>query len=343
MANEKARVLSRQELCALSINDRQNLMYDISRMQKNQLDPILNAVKKYGTKHLHNLTFTLDLYYEYFKSEFPQMKDRSSRIQQTSIKVEPFTLENSAYRKKPHAITSLIYTLSAILPKSSSLRILCMKSMLLNGVHIQKLCDSVSLCTSLHVLTFNNVTLFDEGFTILCHALQNSSVTSLTCQSCGLTDASIGPLRDLLSYKATAQRKSGKLVDRSTELSAINLKDNSFSTRILLDIGTYLTDLPITLFDVSDNHTIDVQVASNLRRSAPHVELVINSQKSKASSRKGKKKKAKQIKSPEVVLGPNLKIKGEKSIEFFKYIKDICNLAEQLDDDQVILVPNSND
>lgn len=275
--NRQVRQLTKEELIMYSLGNSDDLIYDMSRIQTRDFAMIMNAIEKYAKGHLFSLMFTTDMYYEYRRSEYPFMKRKDKRTTKGSDPaVAPFTLTHSAYCEDRRAISTLISVLGEVLPKSATLGTLGFRALLF-GPQFRQLSRAVSLGNSLRVLSFENCDIRDNGFALLCDAMKRPGITSLTCQGCGLSDTSIVPLCDLLRFQVSLQRKSDKEKRVCAEgncLAKLDLRDNEFTSRLLIELSDILSDLRMTDLDVRNNGEMDENVLEDLRRTVPHVKIL---------------------------------------------------------------------
>lgn len=279
-AARNQRELSKEQLVKLSQGDGQNLIYDLSRMKPRDFIPIMKALKNYAKSHIFNLTFALDYYYQYCQAEYPFLK-KSTKAKHKGEQVIPFTLSHSAYYERKDTVSVLVSTLEQILPKSITLFTLNFSSMLF-GNAFTRLARAISQAHSLRTLTFVNCDLRDSGFAVLAEALQTPGITSLMCQRCGLTDASVAPLTDLLKFQLMSQRKAEHDMQHGadgTSLAKLDLRDNDFSSKLLASIADFLADLRINLIDIRNNQPIDPKLVVELQKSCPHTEIRVSDDK----------------------------------------------------------------
>lgn len=344
------KLFSKEELAALSKGDSQNLIYDISQMDPRDFFPLIRSIQRYGHNHIFSLTFTLDHYYDYCWIEYPNIKTKSSK-RRHKHKTIPFTLANSAYRKIPNTIRHIINMLGKVLSESTTLSSLKFRSVIFSQRDKELLFQSFSGSNSLRRLYFENVNINDEGFGMLVKCLKHPGVTILECRQCGLTDMSSIFINQYLNYHMLLQLKGEKDDDhflKSVCIRSIDLRDNLFGTKVLLEIADILADLPISLIDLRNNSLFDERIVSNIRRSAPHVEIRIGSDRSNfAPSRKRSgKQSSSETRSnsetdndttetevengEEIELAPDIRIKGSRAREFVDSLEQIIKLGEEL-------------
>lgn len=345
------KLFTKEELASLSKGDSQNLVYDISQMDPRDFFPLIRSIQRYGQKHIFSLTFTLDHYYDYCWIEYPNLKTKSTKRRHKN-KLIPFTLANSAYRKIPNTIRQIITMLTKVLSESSTLSTLKFRSVIFNQRDKEQLFQSLSGNSSLRRLYFENVNLNDEGFGMLMKCLKHPGVTTIECRQCGLSDMSALNINQFLNYHMLLQLKGEKDDDhflKSVCLRSIDLRDNLFSTKLLLEIADILVDLPISLIDLRNNNQFDERIVSNIRRSAPHVEIRIGSDRSTfapSKKRSGKQSSSEtrsnsdtdfdtttetETENTEVIeLSPDIRIKGSRAREFVNSLEEIIKLGEEL-------------
>ncbi|OHT06889.1 hypothetical protein TRFO_24993 [Tritrichomonas foetus] len=351
---------------------RSEAIYDFSRIHRKEYSMILTALKKYGIKHLTKLGFSLDLYYESYKSEFPSLRQQEGTkvIRSVKPRVEPSILSESAYRKIPNAVDLLLDALDYILANSITMESLTFRSFQLTKAQIERLSNSIEKNSSLTSLTFDNVTLFDEGFSILVRRLHRPGLKALHFKNCGLTDASIDFIKSILHYHVSLQReaewKASLEIDGIVDticLTTLDVQYNLFSVRLLMEIADILADMPLTLLDIRNNQPMDEQIASNIRKNIPHVCIKT---KAKSLHRRRKMKNTTKrksatfsnddleesthelimpqfqfnrppsagstgtAKSEEILLTKGVTVIGKRANEFSQYIQDLCSFADEI-------------
>ncbi|OHT13254.1 hypothetical protein TRFO_16709 [Tritrichomonas foetus] len=337
--SRNTRQFTKEDLAGLSLGDSQNLVYDISRLNPRDFIPIVQAIERYGKNHIFSLTFTLDYYYEYCWSEYPNLKSKGIRKRHRK-QLMPFTLANSAYKKIPNTIHQLMTMLGDLLPSTITLNTLKFRSILFNQRDKDRLFSAISGNTSIRKLCFTNCNLNDEGFSLLVKCLKHPGVTTLECRQCGLSDHSVGAVSELLTYHMLLQLKAEKDDDnylKSVCLRALDLRDNMFSTRLLPAISDTLCDLPICLVDLRNNADFDERILSNMRRSSPHVEIRTGLDKTtfepnakKTNDQSIDETKSETENAVEIELSPDVRIKGSRAKEFVNYLEKIIKLSEEL-------------
>ena len=356
-------------------SSRKDMFFDFSRINKKYFDSIISAIRKYGIKHLTTLGFSLDLYYEAFKSEFPSLRPTEGKqarkvVRSAKPHVEPSILIESAFRKIPNSVDLLIDLLEYVLIHTTSLKSLTFRSYQLKKPQLERLSHAIENNTTLSSLTFDNVTLFDEGFFIMSRALHRPGFVDIHFRNCGLTDMSIDPLKHILSYNVSLQREEewkasleiGGVVDIIC-LKTLDIQFNLFSVRMLIEITDILADLPLTLLDIRNNQPIDDRIVMNIRKTVPHVAIKVNSGTRKKKINKAKKPQKKVVKkeeeyseeprtkdyfmprfnfakspsdesisskSEEIMLTKGVTVVGKRANEFSQYVQELCNFTEEI-------------
>lgn len=235
-----------------------------------------------------------------------------------------------------------------VLSNNSSLTTLKFRSIIFSPKDKEQLINSLSSNTTLRKLYFENINLNDESFTMLMKSVKHPGITSIECRQCGLTDLSIPPIKDYLNYHRMIQLKAEKDNDhylRSVCLHSLDFRDNSFSTRLIAEISDILADIPLYLIDLRNNLEFDERFLSNMRRSAPHVEIRTGIDRSsiKSKSRKDENSKSTTITASNendmnendenyeiIELSPDIRIEGPRAREFVNYLEQINALGEEL-------------
>lgn len=289
---------------ALSDSALKDQVYDFSRINSNFFQPILTAIKKYGIQHLTSLSFSLDMYYQSYKSEFPTVRPDIARvvIRSSKPKMEPTVLSESCYRKLPKAVDNLLQALEYVLKNTTSLETLTFRSFLLTKEQIEKLAEILEHNSTIKKLKFDNVSLFDEGFSVVLRSLHHQGLKYFYCTNCGLTDYSIADVKSFLLFHVSLQREAEWKASLELDgivsticLTTLDLQHNLFSVRFLMEIADVLADMPLTLLDIRFNQPMDDRIVFNIRKSIPHVAIRIN--ESKVTKKSSKKKRRSSIQS----------------------------------------------
>lgn len=301
MSNPKNKPLSQIELQGFGLSDSKlkDLVYDFSRINNKFFPPIIAAIKQYGIQHLSSLSFSLDMYYQSYKSEFPTVRPDKARvvIRSSKPKMEPTVLAESCYRKLPKAIDSLLLALEYVLKNTSTLETLTFRSFLLTKPQIEKLSQILEQNSTIKKLRFDNVTLFDEGFSVVIRSLHHQGLKSFHCTNCGLTDNSIPDVKSFLLFHVSLQREAEWRASLELDgivsticLTTLDLQHNLFSVRCLMEIADVLADMPLTLLDIRYNQPMDDRIVFNIRKSIPHVAIRINDATLKRKTQKKKRR-----------------------------------------------------
>ena len=190
-----------------SVND---MTFDFSRINKKFYHQVVNALKKYGINHIQSLGFSLDLYYESYKSEFPTFKpERITKIVRSAKpKKEPTILAESCFRKIPQVIDNLLLAIDFILKNTKTLESLTLRSFQLSKSQIEMLSQSLESNSTIKKLKLDNCTIFDEGFSTIIRSLHHEGLKTFICNNCGVTDISIEDIKSYLSYQVSLQREA---------------------------------------------------------------------------------------------------------------------------------------
>ena len=266
--------LTKKELLEFSSSHHpNNLVFDFSRIPETKYIQILASLVHNSKKDFKALTFCLDLYnevYEVNASIRPQLRNEQS------IKGEPTTLANSAFRKDETTLQALVIALKYILPRTQTLEYLEFRNIPFTYTQIQKLGNSIAKCTPLKYLAFDNIPLNDEGFVHISKSIKKLKIISLKCKTCNLTDLSSPSVKTLLSAGRVQ-----KFSRSESGLLNLDLRYNSFSYRFLLEIGDLLSRIPLKILDLRFNQMIDTKIAKNMKSVIHGLDIRVNSMKTK--------------------------------------------------------------
>lgn len=293
----KNKPLSQLQLQSFALSDSKlkDIVYDFSRINNKFFYQIIEGIKKYGLQHLTSLSFSLDMYYQSYKSEFPTVRPEKARvvIRSSKPKMEPTVLAESCYRKISKTVENLLEALEYVLKNTTSLESLTFRSFLLTKQQIEKLGEVLEHNSTVKKLKFDNVTLFDEGFSIVIRSLHHQGLKSFYCTNCGLTDNSIPDVKSFLLFHVSLQREAEWRASLELDgivsticLTTLDLQHNLFSVRFLMDVADVLADMPLTLLDIRYNQLMDDRIVFNIRKSIPHVAIRINEAKAVSSHKK---------------------------------------------------------
>jgi hypothetical protein len=99
-------------------------------------------------------------------------------------------------------------------------------------------------------------------------------LTTLGFVNCDLTDASAGRIKAFLLREDVGDRAPKKKA--KLELRELDLQCNSFSYRLLLDLGDALSEASLALLDLRDNQEIDPRIIANIRKVVKHLEIHVD-------------------------------------------------------------------
>lgn len=339
-SESKNKPLSQMQLQGFALSDSKlkDLVYDFSRINNKFFSPIITAIKKYGLQHLTSLSFSLDMYYQSYKSEFPTVRPDKARvvIRSSKPKMEPTILAESCYRKISKTVEILLDALEYVLKNTTSLETLTFRSFLLTKQQIEKLGEILEQNSTIKKLKFDNVTLFDEGFSIVIRSLHHQGLKSFYCTNCGLTDYSIADVKSFLLFHVSLQREAEWRASLELDgivsticLTTLDLQHNLFSVRFLMEIADVLADMPLTLLDIRYNQLMDDRIVFNIRKSIPHVAIRINETKLNRITKKKRRnsihsKKVKDESDEENILESEQFVKNEDSViqmPMFNFLK----------------------
>ncbi|OHS98319.1 hypothetical protein TRFO_35263 [Tritrichomonas foetus] len=269
-------VLPFKELLEFSSSHNEfSLVFDFSRINYHQSDQVLASIVKYAKKDIQSLTVCLDMYneiYEMNASFKPSMKNAQS------LRNEPPTLTNSAFRKDGSILQAIAIAMKYILPRSQNLTHLEFRNISFCTEQIQILGKALEQCTSLQSLSFDNVPLFDTGYAVIIKAIRRMKLSCLKCKSCNITDLSSSTTKMFLNYKAEGRTNKNKKSQQAC-LRVLDLRYNSFSYRLLLEIGDVLSIVPLKVLDLRYNQLIDSKIAKNMKNVIHGLDVRVNSAK----------------------------------------------------------------
>lgn len=272
----ESQVMTTEELVNFaSYQNDGSYVFDFSRIPNENGDQILATLVQMAKKDLKSLTLCLDFYYQIYEmnSSF-----KSVIIPGQTFANEPEMLANSVYRKDKSALQAIIIALKYILSRSKNLEVLKLRNIPFSSNQILQISKTFEKCTSLRSLTFDNIPLFDDGFALISRAIRKVKLTQFKCQKCSLTDSSTSSIKMLLNCYSTGNRKVKAKGLSNQSLQVLDLQYNSFSYRLLLDIGDVLSIIPLKILDIRFNQMIDPKIAKNMKTTIHGLDIRINSQ-----------------------------------------------------------------
>lgn len=278
-------ILSKQELISYSLSHSDsNLVFDFSRIPYKQGDRVLATLIHESRTGIRAITFCLDSYYEFYEMT-SSFKPNFRTLQ--AAKHEPPTLANSAFRKDKTAIQSIVIALKYILSRALNLEHLGFRNIPFDSQQLNIIGKSLEKCTSLRSLSFDNIPLYDDGFTAIAKSIRKIKLVRLECKNCNLTDQSSASIKMLLNYYSTGTRRSRKAtkveITDNESFQVFDLRYNSFSYRLLLEIGDVLSIVPLKVLDIRYNQLIDSKIASNMKTAIHGLDVRVNSQQNPRS------------------------------------------------------------
>ena len=262
-------------------DDKNTVVLDFSRIPNKEFEQVLTDLIKVSKTQLQSLVISTDFYKDVHPNEFPSTEDCPPR---TKSKGEPLLLQNSAYIANSKAIKSILLALKHILSKTTSLTSIKFRAIIFSQSELETLVKYLRENITLKSIAFEAVKLYDKGFNIVVQCGKKEGIESFECSSCGLTDDSILDIKSLLNYhhfKHGEANFNSSLHGGAGDFSGncikeLILRDNYLSTGALYEIGSVITDIPILFVDLSYNKEMDEQMAMNIRKNAPHCELLVN-------------------------------------------------------------------
>ena len=327
--------LNPEELKKYIIEGDQSYELDFSRIPFLEHEGILTSLVKIGKNGIKKLIISLDLYFQIHKEE---LNSSHYLLTQLPKKIsEPFQLQNSAYKNIKNCINDVLIALSHILPRTESLKIFVVKSMILNKNELIKLTEIIKKCKSLSNFGIYDCPLYDDGFQKICSSLKKKGLKEFYCERCRISDDSIHILRDFINFNYNIQKEAEEIArlneNKQKEiicLKKISLKGNSLSYHSIIDISDLFIDFPILYLDLRDNCPIDSILIDNIQKTHPHIKILISSDSNFKNNKKNKFKKKLVNQEDEIILAPDLKIVGKRANEFKNYFFSIVNSVEKL-------------
>ena len=283
-------------LSKYTMKDEQNtVVLDFSRIPAKDFEQVLTDLVKMGKSQIQSLVISTDHYREIHPDEFPSAENKAPQIKSGK---EDSLLQNSAYLANPKAIKSIILAMKHILQKTESLTSIKFRSIIFPQSDLEVLVTYLKANTKLKSISFDTVPLYDKGFHIVVQCARRErtkneektedqtilpQIETFECSSCGITDDSIPDIKRLLNFhhSVIGEEYFNSSLHGGGEFSnncikELILRGNSLSQGALFEIGFHIVDIPILFVDLSYNKEMDEKIAANLRKSAPHCELIIN-------------------------------------------------------------------
>jgi hypothetical protein len=130
-------------------------------------------------------------------------------------------------------------------------------------------------CASLNQIFFRAIELRDDGLHAMSASFNCEGLTALGFVGCGLTDASVGDIRAMI-LPLRDDQKTLKMFAGHFQL--LDLQENSFSYRLLLELGDLFSQTALRVLDLRNNQPIDKQIAINIKKAIPRLQVRINAQ-----------------------------------------------------------------
>lgn len=261
-------IMSMDELA--SIVDEQ-WVFDISKISSRNFENVLCGLIKHA-KEFTKLVFCMDHYH--------LISGVSSTSRLHPKEIQNPVLAKSAFIKNKIALPTLILALKHMLPRCVNLLSLEFRNLSFNSAYMQKFITAIEKVRGLKHLIFNNVTIGDDGAEILFKTLKTHSITYLCLNSCGLTDASSSNLKAFLTANAKSYTR-GASGSKQNTLQSLEIRDNGFSYRLLLELGDALARIPLRVLDMRHNQLIDNEMASNIKHNIKGLDVRVNDRKCK--------------------------------------------------------------
>lgn len=305
----------KDNLLKYSTGQKGQILIDISKIPAKDYETVLTDLVKCGKSNIESLIISLDTYQMVYPNEFPA--NQSSAPKQRG---EPVILQNSAFKANSKSIKSMKLALKHIFPKTTSLTEICFRSIFFTTEELVELVDLMKECGTLKKIYFDNVPLYDREFQVVARLAKKKGIYAFGCNRCGLTDDSLPVIISILNYHHSEQGNENYMASLRGGtgeytincISELSFAGNNLSTRALFEIGESIGDIPILLVDLSNNQEMDERMAHNIRKNAPHVELLVNNDQRNFVNRepKPKSKQASFIEPEEIPL-PEPQQEGE--------------------------------
>lgn len=320
-------VFPKDEFRKFSKEGNGSYVFDFSRIRDDDFKSILYTIVKNCENDITSITFSLDLFYETYKSDLSvpafSQKPREKEI------FEPVSLETSAFRKCKKFVQALIIAIKFIFKKARNLKNFIFKSFYLPKHELISLITSLESMSQIESLSFVNTPLYEDPFRIAVSVLKNKKLSEIHFNQCGLTDSSIDDIRSILNSNIMSQKQheeEARLNEESIKVRGIQLVDlrnNEFSYRIISGLCDLFQSLPCLTLDLRENQNIDSQIIRNIQRSLPQIHIIANNMKMP-------KRTNTNCQEDVVVIDKDLKIVGKRAKEFYEAFSRVIELAEDL-------------
>ena len=299
-----------------SQGDKKTLVLDFSRIPNKDFETILSDLIKVAKTDLESLVISLDLYADTHPEEYPELISQmngqipnsnrqsfclndSSPQPTKKARDDPVLVRNSCFKANPKAIKSILLALKHCFKKTTTLKSIRFRSMIFQTAELDILIKYIKECQSIKSIAFENIPLYDKGFSLIYTCAKREGLETFECSKCGISDESIVDIKEILNYHLSAQVRANydsTLHGETPEfqkncIQELILKGNYLSTQALMEFGEGIASMPIALVDISDNKQIDVKTATNIRKNAPHCDLVFDSNEKSSPQKTAKSPK----------------------------------------------------
>lgn len=234
--------------------------FDLSAIYIDYWNPLKNTLIQSNSLKILEIGFNYQTYIDLQA----QLKQAKNRPQSKRMFHPPIEYEGSILKNCPDVIPELIGVLSRIIPKAKTIRALSFRTMPFGLNEIEILSQSIIQCSSLRVLRFSDIPLYDNGFAKLCESLKRQSIQELQCKNCGLSDEIVPVFIDLLECHGRIQKIAEKHAEQNKEkniglvcLHVIDFSHNNLTTRFVDQIHDVIDASPVTSLDLTGNEEID--------------------------------------------------------------------------------------
>ena len=333
------KVFSLEDLQAIANYDGQTYNFDLSRIDVDDFEPLLNTLYMYGLTNIHGIGFNCDL----------QILQKAKKESKTK-KHPPRELENSAFRNNDRIVPLAIAMLSRILPRTESIEIIKFRGLRLEYKDIDVLAQSIEECRTLRVIKMQDIELKKRGFRRLAEAVKRQGVITIQCRNCLLNDTITDLVLDLIEchtmIQKEAERKAEAEADKSLGivcLSTIDLRDNHLTPAFLERVEEVLDASPMLRLDVRGNPEItetDVhspkafagkteprKIYGSLAKTAQSREVQLEAENLRLKGILAQLTNGSDV----AVLRTNLYAVGERAQELARHIDDLDSLCSRME------------
>lgn len=249
-------------------------IFDLSRIDAKDYESLLCGLIKHA-EEVDSLVFSCDHYC---------LVTNIGTIDRWNAKklqvVDDPELSNSAYTKNKIVFQTMILALKHFFPRAKNLVRLEFRNLALNYLQVEALSQIMDKCPTLKHLLFYHCSLLDDGIAMILKSIRAIPLVFLSLISCGLSDASASAIKAYLVANAGSMKR-GQRGCKFLCLQSVDLRENIFSYRLLLELGDVLSLIPLKVIDVRKNQLIDSEIASNMKQTVRGLDVRVNNKKCK--------------------------------------------------------------